>query len=436
MKRLAYINVLMIALALFSCKKDEGLSDADHKSKFIKAMGTAAEGVDLKQTSDGGYILLGTAQGSGGTDIYLKKVDGFGNHQWSKTYDGPLGGSQESAAAIEIKDDGGYIVLGTTTAEVSRVVAGIQNPVTQTVQSSYLLDLDFQGNVIKSSTYNSGIQILGVDTSANTVIVDVENETGNGLTKTPLGNYLISSEKDIIILGSGTFKVGYARVIDPSSFSVIRLDSADLTLTSGNENNVVFVDAAFTASNQAVITGSIDQPQDAATGISALLSVYIEGSGFTKNLAFGGSGEDEGQVIRSSASGDMIIAGYYSEGATKQAYVLSFNDVNLPTPTPNWSFINTASVSNEVFDFVEVSDGFILAGYQEVDQNRQFYVLKINLDGSTKMWEKDYGFTGFDEAKAIVATDDNGLAVLGTSSDERGNRVMTLLKLDASGNLR
>ncbi len=68
---------------------------------------------DLRQTTDGGYILAGstTSFGAGGTDAYVIKTDKKGNITWSKTYGGGL---NDDFRKIKQTSDGGYIAIGTT----------------------------------------------------------------------------------------------------------------------------------------------------------------------------------------------------------------------------------------------------------------------------------------------------------------------------------
>lgn len=66
----------------------------------------------LKQTADGGYILLGSSNGTGtmGFDYFLVKTDAQGAAQWVKTYGEP--GSDGGISVAQISDCSGYIMLG------------------------------------------------------------------------------------------------------------------------------------------------------------------------------------------------------------------------------------------------------------------------------------------------------------------------------------
>jgi TolB-like protein len=69
-------------------------------------------GVSVKQTSDGGFILSGEVWDSinFANDIYLIKTDANGNHLWSKAYGGAF---QDGPGYVCQTSDGGYIIGGT-----------------------------------------------------------------------------------------------------------------------------------------------------------------------------------------------------------------------------------------------------------------------------------------------------------------------------------
>jgi hypothetical protein len=94
----------------------------------------------VQQTSDGGYIVVGQTNsfGTGNYDAFLIKTDAKGNIQWAKTYGGK---GFEEASSVRQTADGGYIVVGYTTS----FGAGGSD--------IFLIKTDAKGNIIWSKTY-------------------------------------------------------------------------------------------------------------------------------------------------------------------------------------------------------------------------------------------------------------------------------------------
>ncbi|MFC1858569.1 hypothetical protein ACFL9U_11185, partial [Thermodesulfobacteriota bacterium] len=65
----------------------------------------------IQSTNDGGFILLGQTKsfGDGEYDLWILKLDSNGNSVWQKTYGG---NGSDFARSIKQTSDGGYIVLG------------------------------------------------------------------------------------------------------------------------------------------------------------------------------------------------------------------------------------------------------------------------------------------------------------------------------------
>lgn len=100
----------LIALALTGCPSDPGTVRPWTRSYGGQADDAAFA---VAQTTDGGYILAGKTDsfGFGESAAYLVKVNARGFTQWEHTYGGH--GSDE-AAGVDQTSDGGYIIVGTT----------------------------------------------------------------------------------------------------------------------------------------------------------------------------------------------------------------------------------------------------------------------------------------------------------------------------------
>ena len=89
-------------------------TDANGDSLWTKIF-SGGRGSSVQQTADGGYIIAGSTSsfGNGNEDVYLIKTDGSGNEQWFKTFGGVDG---ESGSSVQQTTDEGYVIAGSTTS--------------------------------------------------------------------------------------------------------------------------------------------------------------------------------------------------------------------------------------------------------------------------------------------------------------------------------
>ena len=90
-------------------------TDSEGDTLWTRTFGGSSNdwGECVSQTADGGFIITGiTASfGSGGRDIYLVKTDDSGSTEWTATY----GGSEDDEGyAVQQTSDGGYVIVGST----------------------------------------------------------------------------------------------------------------------------------------------------------------------------------------------------------------------------------------------------------------------------------------------------------------------------------
>ena len=115
-RQITYL-ICICASLLPSCDTEKNI-EPRYNSYFVKYYGGQGSqtGRQVKETSDGGYIIVGTddhaPQSTGTKDILLVKVDAIGNQQWIKTYDGLTNADDEGMSVIEV--NGGYVVAGNT----------------------------------------------------------------------------------------------------------------------------------------------------------------------------------------------------------------------------------------------------------------------------------------------------------------------------------
>ncbi len=165
--------------------------------------GTSYEvGWSIKQTSDGGFVFAGNTNSvdgditfnHGGEEIWVVKTDSVGTIQWQKCY----GGSDfENAAAINLTNDGGYIVAGNTGSADGDVIgntdtssAGFLNGQAWVVKLDSIGGIDWQitygGNSSATNPFeldwarsvvqaNNGEYIVGGATTSSTFPVMGQN---------------------------------------------------------------------------------------------------------------------------------------------------------------------------------------------------------------------------------------------------------------------
>jgi hypothetical protein len=90
-------------------------TDASGDKVWDKTFGTVRFecGHCVRQTSDGGYIVVGYSDFYGAGDVWLIKTDALGNKTWDRTF----GGSRlDEGNSVKPTSDGGYIIAGWTTS--------------------------------------------------------------------------------------------------------------------------------------------------------------------------------------------------------------------------------------------------------------------------------------------------------------------------------
>ncbi|MBT9144979.1 MAG: hypothetical protein DDT42_00840 [candidate division WS2 bacterium] len=97
----------------------------------------------IQQTTDGGYIVAGstTSSSTGMADVYILRLDANGILLWEKTY-GRLDWA-ETAYSIQQTTDGGYVVAGSRMSHDS-----------EEGKDTYILKLDSKGDLIWEKTFD------------------------------------------------------------------------------------------------------------------------------------------------------------------------------------------------------------------------------------------------------------------------------------------
>jgi hypothetical protein len=129
----------------------------------------------VKQTADGGYIMLGCTamhHNNGLTDVFLLKLDSLGDSTWVRTYGGI---ANDWATGVMVMKDGGYL-LSAETKSYGNVLGGKSD--------AWLIRTNSVGDTLWTRTHGAGMaESLSVQIQTNDggyMLVGGTRSYGNG----------------------------------------------------------------------------------------------------------------------------------------------------------------------------------------------------------------------------------------------------------------
>ena len=275
---------------------------------------------EVRQTSDGGYILAGSTRsfGSGERNIWLVKTDSIGNREWDRT----IPGSDDIwRTSLHLTPDAGYIL-----SELSTSYA--------TGQQFHVVKTDSLGYVEWDTTCN-GIAVDAQPAQDNGYFLaryeDREGQWYLYLTKLDdqghvlwenlvtqwgiarLTNFLQLSDGNFVFAGDSS-GITYPGIID---FWLLKTDAYGTVLwscTYGGEQPENCCDILQTADGGFVLAGYIVYEWWRGTDV---LLVRTDAEGNTIwDCSFGGSNNEfeDCRAIQLTVDGEFVIAGSYCVG--------------------------------------------------------------------------------------------------------------------------
>jgi hypothetical protein len=401
MRRVYFLSLLIIsASVLSSCKKDAPvLSKA-----FIKYFG----GVDVdlasevRQTSDGGFILIGSSNSNsaGGSDMYVVKTDQYGNEEWHKTFGDSL---DDEGASVKQTPDGGYILLGTYTQS-----GGMTDIYAVKTDGNGILSWSQKygnaGNNEKgysvANTYDGGLIILSTTNNDSLSKLDLLAMKINGAGTISILPFQYGAKgiDDVPVNIIEEYSAGYYLMCSSTMIGVnatprlvgFRENSGALTYNNAPINN--------SWGEPTLVTGGfVSRTNDGnfiLVGTNSSNDIYLLklDPSFNKlwstPVIFGGSGIDEGVSVAPTSDGGYILLG------TTQSFGSGLKDIYLIKTDGNgqsqWTQTFGGAGNDEGYSVSQATDGgYIISGTIEfgndiTNKDNIMCLIKTNEKGELK----------------------------------------------------
>lgn len=372
-------TILIIGLLAVSCANEEDVT-AGKPETFVKYYGGINSDMssDMKETSDGSYILLGTTVSEVASDeevskIRLIKTDVDGNVTWDRTYpdNQPGEGANNLMGRAVIEISNGYLVIGDSIYEEDN----------QELTNMFLLTVDQNGNTIagKSISFDNaslhGYTVTLTDQGNYFVLATIEGNTA------PENMYLAEvSSADLHVVWSQTYGIGDDANI---SKTIITDENNNVTwggtTTRNGENDIriittpansknTFFDETIGLNNGKNELGFdirrtpfgyaiIGSTNNTAAGDQDILLTRVNTNGkLMGSVTFGGSGNDTGEAITITEDGSLLILGSTdSFGRGEQDFYLIKTDM---FGNPLWT--ENEGVDGKIFGSVNMDTGSTL----------------------------------------------------------------------------
>ena len=372
-----------------------------------------------QQTADGGYIMLGTSQSNDGEvtghhgtatnyDYWIVKTDDTGAIQWQKS----LGGSMDDLGyAVRQTADGGYILMGG-----SESADGDLSGCSITEYDYWIIKLYSSGAIqwstcLGGSSYNVG---WSVQQTADMSYIAVGVSYSNDLQVT--GNHggadywvvKVSSSGSLVweksLGGSGSDQGKCIQQTADGGYIVAGSSMSNDSQVTGNHGGV---DYWVVKLND---TGAI-QWQKSLGGSGEDDGKFVRQTFDGGYIVAGGSNSTDSQVTGNHGGFDFWIVKLDSAGSVQwQRSCGGTGD--------EWAYSveQTLDSGYIISGGSSSADGDVTGNHGSND----YWVLKLSKSGF-KQWEKSLGGTGDDQAYAIQQTTDSGFIVGGGSSSINGD---------------
>jgi hypothetical protein len=393
-KLLWFSITISVILLLSGCLKEKNSLQLQSFVKFYENSSSAA-GADVKETDDGGFVMVGTAATvNRGTDIVMIKTDMYGNQEWlPKFYGGNL---NDSGFSVQLTKDGGYIIAGSKEIDTGGVI----------VSKIFVIKTNAQGDSVWT-------RVIGG--AKNDVAYFIQINGNNG--------YLVAGYTDSY--GSGGKDAILVNLDVNGNINWLR--------TYGSKSNEVIKCVQLTKDGF-ILIGNTDFTLQKTTNIFVVKTNSI---GLLLQIAvIGGNDNYSGECIQVLPDGGFIGIGTKTAADNSYSNIRLFklgNDIDSVLWTKDYG-MNTER--NEGKSIQITSDNaFAIIGTKSVSStNSNIYFIKTNTNGNV-IYSRNYGPYGIQNVSNIEQTIDGGFVIIGTNHIE-GYNALTLIKVTSDGILK
>jgi len=371
--------------------------------------------LDIQQTSDGGYIIVGFSDSNdgdvsgnhGSIDFWIVKLSSGGVLEWQKSF----GGSGiDACSSVRQTSDGGYILCGYSESNDGDVTSN------QGAADFWIVKLTNLGNLDWQKSFGGS-----------------GNDRAESVRETSDGGYVIAGN-------SGSNDGDVAISLGLSDFWVIKVNNVgtmEWQKSLGGSDIEGAKSIQQTADGGYIVTGltsSNDGDVAMNLGVFDFWLVKLTSTGaldWEKTL--GGSGADDASSVLQTTDGGFIVAGY--SGSTdgdvtgnhgiNDFWVVKVNS----SGTVEWQK-SLGGSNNDYSDSIQptADGGYIIVGRTKSNDNDvsghhgsdDFWIVKLTGTGDIE-WQKSIGGSGNDAAKAIWPGSDGSYIIAGYSDSNDGD---------------
>lgn len=363
---------------------------------------------DQKQTSDGGYILIGATNSNNipnyhsNQEIFLLKVNSLGITEWQKAIGGDF---NDYGGKIKITSNGDYLISGATSSN------NHDFSFNRGETDFFLMKVSQSGTILWQRTYGGS----NFDYAQNFI------ETSDG-------GFLIGGSSDSI---DGDININNG----DNDFWVIKTNSVGIIeweKNYGGTNWDSLNDIIKTSDGGYIMTGetySANLPNYHGSGDVLIVKTDSQGN-IIWQKCFGGSNWDYSASIIETSDGNFLIGASTkssnndvttNHGGFFDFWVFKVNS----TGSILWQKTFGGSNGEQITQIIQTTDGNYLAcGFSDstngdLTSNNgggDFWLIKISISGNL-IWQLSFGVGSNERASTIIQTNDSGYLLSGLNEN-------------------